>query len=1556
MMKSRWPRWSLWLVLVMLQLAVCAFPGAAQAQTYGPPFTLNELDGNGTGSQSPGPYFTLQAAMQAAANVLNAEYGTGTGSCFIDPVYFGAHPPSPYVARQAYGGNDGGGSGSCFFDHDEILIVGTPQAYDVGKNAGGCNCNSGDGGKGAASSPKKSSGDSAIDSTGGASGTPMAGDPINTATGNKYEQDTDFRGSSWLTFRRFYNSGAGVAGAIAQTNLGPQWRHSFDRSLAIFLSNPGASDDSLIVLYRPDGSSEQFLKSGGVWHADADIADTLTEQDDASGNPVSYTVFMASVREYEQYSAAGLLQSITDQTGQTALLAYSTASTPTSVAPVPNLLLTVSDPSGRQLNFSYNSNGSLSQVALPDGGTLLYGYDATTGNLTSVQYPDGKVLQYVYNEASLNSGTSQPTALTGVIDEAGVRFASTGYNSQGQAISSTFAGGADAMAVTYSVNPGPATLTTPLGLSVHLQAQTDASGSFRSAASSVPCGTQCNQPWKSLSYDSHGYTSSRTDFNGNITNTTYDSTGLLDQEVDAYNTPNQRTITTTWNTSLRLPLTRVVRDNAGNTVASSAWVYNAIGQTLAHCEADPTNAAATGYQCSNTGNVPAGVRRWTYTYCASVDAVQCPLVGLLLTATGPRTDVNDTTTYAYFMDDNVLHRHGDLSSVTDALGHHTTYIGYDGAGRLTTMADQNGIISTMSYTPRGWLASWSTGFDFATTNYTYTPYGAVETMTDPDGIVTTYSYNNAHRLTKVTDGQGNYIQYTLDASGNRTAENIYSSSGATPVHSLSRQFNTLGQLVKAKDGLSHTVFDASAGGSYDANGNLVLSSDGFGIQKKSTLDALDRLASTIENYNGSDVSTQNTTTAISYDALDRITQVIDPSNLATHYSYDGLDNRTGLQSPDTGSSTDTFDAAGNRLTHTDAKGVVSTSTYDALNRLLTVSFADTTLNVTYHYDELNSVTGCSGAGPVGRLTRVVENAVTTTYCYDDRGNVVQKFQAQGSSTDTTSYGYTLANRLNQVTYPSGSVAKYGRNILGQIASVTVTPSGGAGQAVVSNVTYLPFGPVVGYTLGNGQAVTRNYDENYRLLDLASPSFSLHFTRDVMGSIASLGNTPGAPTPTETYTYDPFYRLTGVLDSQGNAVESYTYNKTGDRLSKTSTGGLAAGTYSYQSGTHWLTSIGSSARSYDLNGNTTGNATGGQTFGFGYDGRNRLTVAQANNVTVGTYTYNASGERIAKMATTPQAFNERFAYDETSRLIGEYGSSNRDYVWMDDLPIAAVDGLGSTASVNFVVADGAGTPRSISDASGTLIWQWPYQSNPFGEKQPVSANGYALNLRYPGQYFDQERGVAYNVNRDYDAATGRYLQSDPVGLAGGMSSYAYVNGAPLGLTDPQGLEARTAPVKEPSTTTQRPPTGRVPSFGDPANDPVVDPEDPELGFGVVIEACAANPVLCGIGLSVWPSTAGGPNDEAPPGRSNVIPFPVNRRKPPPQTCPGDNGCEQERQALMLLYAKKLALLVFFGKDVEAQVQRGITASYNKLAKDHNQRCPSFQVPLIDWEVPPPHVKP
>ena len=255
-----------------------------------------------------------------------------------------------------------------------------------------------------------------------------------------------------------------------------------------------------------------------------------------------------------------------------------------------------------------------------------------------------------------------------------------------------------------------------------------------------------------------------------------------------------------------------------------------------------------------------------------------------------------------------------------------------------------------------------------------------------------------------------------------------------------------------------------------------------------------------DNYNGTDSATQNTKTAYHYDSLDRLTQVTDPSNLNTTYSYDGLSDATGQQSPDTGATSRTFDAAGNVLTRTDAKGITATMTYDALNRPLTVSYPDSTQNITYAYDEANSVTGCSSSYPIGRLTRIVESSVTTVYCYDAWGRVIQKQKLTATTTTTTGYSYTAAGRLSGIVYADGSLVSYVRDGDGRIQSISATPPNGTATTVVSGVTYQPFGPVSGYTLGNGQPITRTYDANYRLTDLTSPAFSLHVARDTMGAV------------------------------------------------------------------------------------------------------------------------------------------------------------------------------------------------------------------------------------------------------------------------------------------------------------------------------------------------------------------------------------------------------------------------------------------------------------------------
>ncbi|WP_233842105.1 RHS repeat-associated core domain-containing protein [Dyella sp. 2HG41-7] len=558
--------------------------------------------------------------------------------------------------------------------------------------------------------------------------------------------------------------------------------------------------------------------------------------------------------------------------------------------------------------------------------------------------------------------------------------------------------------------------------------------------------------------------------------------------------------------------------------------------------------------------------------------------------------------------------------------------------------------------------------------------------------------------------------------------------------------------------------------------------------------------------------TANTKTTYTYDALDRLTQVTDPSGLATTYQYDGLSDPTTLTSPDTGVTARTFDAAGNVLTGTDANQNTVTYTYDAQNRRLSASYTDSTQNITYTYDEPNTATGCSTSYPIGHLTHIVENAVTTAYCYDTQGRVTRKSQSITSpigaeapnfgncptgmecandfgttaTVDITSYDYTAAGRLKSITYPSGAQVTYTRDSNGRIQSVSITPPGGTATTVASNVTYQPFGPISGYTLGNGQAITRTYDANYRLTDLVSPAFTLHVARDAMGDITAIGNSAGANPATETYSYDPLYRLTQITEADGSTLESVTYNPTGDRLSKTGSG-LATGAYSYNPNTHQLVATGNAARTVDADGNTTAISQAGSTYGFGYNARNRMTLAQLNQSTVANYTYNAEGERVAK---TANGTTERYNYGPSSQLLSEYGATNREYVYLDGIPVANLDTQGTTSSIAYVTADELGTPRAIADSSGNTEWSWAYQGNAWGEQSPTS-NGYTYNPRFQGQYADAETGLNYNVNRDYDPNLGRYIESDTLGMFGGQSStYAYVDDNPLDLFDPLGFGACT----------------------------------------------------------------------------------------------------------------------------------------------------------------------
>ncbi len=127
--------------------------------------------------------------------------------------------------------------------------------------------------------------------------------------------------------------------------------------------------------------------------------------------------------------------------------------------------------------------------------------------------------------------------------------------------------------------------------------------------------------------------------------------------------------------------------------------------------------------------------------------------------------------------------------------------------------------------------------------------------------------------------------------------------------------------------------------------------------------------------------------------------------------------------------------------------------------------------------------------------------------------------------------------------------------------------------------------------------------------------------------------------------------------------------------------------------------------------------------------------------------------------------------------------------MGDLPVVMVKKIAGVYSFYPIHADHLNVPRIILNTANVAVWRWD-NSDAFGlgsPNQDPDGDGTAItyNLRFPGQYYDKETGLHYNYFRDYDPNTGRYLESDPIGLAGGMNTYGYVGGNPVNLVDPTG---------------------------------------------------------------------------------------------------------------------------------------------------------------------------
>ncbi|WP_124950338.1 RHS repeat-associated core domain-containing protein [Sulfuriferula thiophila] len=1039
------------------------------------------------------------------------------------------------------------------------------------------------------------------------------------------------------------------------------------------------------------------------------------------------------------------LTQLTDSTGATTGWRYTVAADDSvETYDATGKLLSITDRNGKIQTLTYDTNNHLISVTDAMGRQLNFTYDASSriatmtapsggiyhyaydsyNNLSTVTYPDNTIKTYLYENASF------PNALTGIVDENGNRFATYGYDSQGRANLSTHALGDGQVNLTYN-SDGSTAVTDALGTS-RTYNFTTVLGVVKSTGQTQPGGSGCAAAASALSYDANGNVASRTDFNGIVTTYTYDLTRNLEtSRTEAAGTPQARTISTVWDTNFRLP------DSITEPGRITRYTYDSHGNVTQYSIQDTASGGTT--------------RSWatSYTYASTV-----PGAVLSKVVDGPRTDVTDLTTTNYYDPAATcngtapLGCRGQISSVTNALNQTTSITQYDANSQPLSLTDPNGLTTSLTYDLRQRLTSLTQGN--LLTQYSYDPAGNLIQISLPSGQTIHYTYDAAHRLTDIQDGQSNHIHYTLDTMGNRTREDVYDPNGVN-VATHSRSFDALNRLYQDIGAVNQTTTYQ-----YDANGNLTNTTDALNHSTSYQYDALNRLIQATDPNLG--------TTTASYNPLDQLTQIADPRALNTSYSQDAFGDTTRIVSPDTGTTSYSYDSAGNLKTKVDAKNQTTSYSYDALNRITTATYQDGTQAI-YTWDQ--------GINGIGHLSQLIDSSGTTNYQYDAYGHLTSKTQG----VDTLQYAYdATTGQLTQLTYPNGQTVSYNYT-QGRISSLTVNTT-----PLLTNIQYQPFGTAKSWTWGNGKTYSRSFNSDGLLSSYPLYTTVKSLSYDTAGRITGISD----PANPQTLAYDPLNRLTSYATPSAN--QSYQYDANGNRTQ------LMVGTtsypYSISSTSNRLTSTAgptAQTNSYDATGNLT--ADGTRTYSYDARGRmNQVSVPVNRRTTnVTRYSLNGQGQRTAK---TSGSSTTRYVYDTAGHLIYETtGSSSTAYVYLDDTPVAV---LPSATQIDYIYTDQLNSPRLITNTANTIVWRND-QTDPFSagaaNSNPSGQGTFTFNPRFPGQYYDTETGLHYNMARDYDPTTGRYVQSDPIGLAGGSdATYTYVNGNPVNLMDPLGLDS------------------------------------------------------------------------------------------------------------------------------------------------------------------------
>jgi YD repeat-containing protein len=995
---------------------------------------------------------------------------------------------------------------------------------------------------------------------------PKTDNPVVISTGAKALEALDYASGDGLfrIGRQYRSSQIGrpfqnfVLPRSLPRGLHGMWNFEFSRELqfGVFAGTP-ASPNATVAILMPDGTGHGFvLQPNGTWVEEPGAsfstssgnmkleflgtlpADLATMRDvsttwrytdhndtvwifqtrvDLNGGPYVYgwPTSMTTRSGYAQtfrYAGDGSLESLSDSFGRAATFEWEKFNTtshpqpPAGSAAVAVAVTRIGLPDGTSLVYEYEdippprpigyysggkwqSNGSGGNS--PSGTRVVSVILPKHQRLVEVERVSGSAavldsVRYLYEDEIFGKN------ITGIIDSRGERVATFAYDGAGRVTKSELADAAEVNTFTYGMS-GTArtrTVTNELGKQ-HTYTFGELSAARRDyQLTSIVGQATTSTPATSttLSYSGGTFLTSTTDAEGRIVTTARDARGRPITIVEASGTPEQQTTTITWHPTFNVPVT-IVSERLTETRS-----YDAQGRLETLTLTDTT---------THTSPYSTNGQARTYTYGWDAN-------GRLLSQNGPLAPVagqDDLTGFTYDPAGNML-------TMTNAFGQVTTYAGHDANGRPGSMTDPNGVITTFAYDALGRIETITikhpsdTALD-ATTSMAYDAVGNVTELMLPGTAPLIMEYDGTNRLTVMRSASGERFEFAYDAMGNVTRETVKRTDGSTS-RLVRREFDELGRLLTERLGLR-----SPARLGYDKVSNVTGFKDPNGFTTTSSFDALDRVISTLAPDGGTQGST--------YDKQDNEVAFTDPIAVTTQFTYNGFGEVIREISPDRGTNLYEYDAAGRMTKSTDGRGQVVNYTHDILDRVTRMEPVGRPASevIEYHWD----TGGLAGSYGVGQLAKVIDGSGTTLFSYDHRGNQTVQQQVIGTSTAAQLvYGYDLADRITQITYPSGRQVRYGYDTLGRVNLVetranATTPTW---QVVASGHQYEPFGPVKAMALGNGLAVSNDWGTDgflagRRLVATSSGAALSHlaYGRDGVGRIGAMVPSPMPTIPAPT---------------------------------------------------------------------------------------------------------------------------------------------------------------------------------------------------------------------------------------------------------------------------------------------------------------------------------------------------------------------------------------------------------------------------------------------------------